>query len=68
MGTKAGISRKDFLEGWKATEEAVPLTLPLEPEEILDYFDLQEDPALIFTSIVQGAVFVDVSRGSERFR
>ena len=68
MRIKAGISRKDFLEGWKATEEAVPLTLPLEPQETLDYFELQEDPALIFTSIVPGAVFADVSRGSKRFR
>ena len=67
MGTKAGISRKDSLEGWKATEEAVPLTLPLEPEETLTTLTSRRTPPSYSPALFQGLslwMYPEEARGS----
>lgn len=64
MGSKASRSRDDFLHGWKEPET---FTLVIEDEEF-DYFDQEEEPKLIYVSLIPGSIFVDVEKGNDKFR
>ena len=71
-------TRQDFLESWRETEASTssPRSLetpvkPTEPStsvESIDYFDILDAPTIHFISMVPGAVFVDMFRGTEKFR
>ena len=68
MGIKAGISRKDFLENWKAIEEAVPLTCRRNQSKPWTTLTSRRTPPSYSPALFPGVVFANVSRGSERFR
>ena len=82
-------TRQDFLEGWRETEAATPVssteapsprhlestsstpikaTEPSTSMDTIDYFDILDAPTIQFISMVPGAVFVDLFRGTDKFR
>ena len=70
-------TRQDFLEGWRETgastssprslETHVKPTEPSTSVESIDYFDILDAHTIQFISMMPGAVFVDLFRGTEKF-
>lgn len=68
MGAKTSKSRQAFLEDWQKTEVAPAFTLTSEEEDSFDYFDLEDEPKLLYINLIPGAIFADLEKGLDKFR
>ncbi|MEW8546493.1 MAG: hypothetical protein AB2693_23490 [Candidatus Thiodiazotropha sp.] len=69
MGSKSTKSRQAFLEDWQKTESGQAFTLTsVEEEDSFDYFDVEDEPKLVYINMIPGAIFVDIEKGLDKFR
>ncbi|MCW4344682.1 MAG: hypothetical protein N0E48_15200 [Candidatus Thiodiazotropha endolucinida] len=64
---KPSRSRGEFLAGWE-DPKSFTLTDAADDNDDLDYFDVEEDPQLVYVNFVPGGIFADIEKGIEKFR
>lgn len=69
MGSKTSKSRQAFLDDWQKTEAGPAFTLTSEEEDdSFDYFDIEDEPKLVYINLIPGAIFADIEKGLDKFR